>query len=149
MNTSRVPSNSELHAVVKYRMREYMSVVCDHAVTQLEQAAITKGKRPSAWSLLAVRAILLLVLPFVFWFKTSRVGTCEFTIGELGLQRKCKAGTTTVEWHHVTAVHRHSQAYLVVTAAGGYPLPYRCFPGEHVQTLAGYLARHSQFNAGA
>ena len=141
---------TEVRASVTYGFREYVSVVSDHAFTEMCRQAVKRGKTPPESPSVLLRATLLAILPFVFWFKTRKVGTCAFAISESGLERKCKMGANSVAWSEVKEIHRYSQAYLVLTAKGGYPLPYRCFSGESAQALERLVLAHQvQLGRGA
>ena len=64
---------------------------------------------------------------FIFIYKVTRVGTCNFEINKSGLLRKSKMGEKTISWENVVKIQLLTEAYLLELEKGAIPLPYRCF----------------------
>ncbi len=127
--------DAPIRFTARYRLKEYLSWVQDHLLVVLRERGkpvdrITPGHR----------LMLRLVLGPMFFYKKWRVGDCRFELDAQGLKRVTRGRPVTLAWRDATAIHRYGSAYLVTTARGAMPLPYRCFSETERARLERWLA---------
>jgi hypothetical protein len=125
---------------VRYGLWEYMRLASAHVMAELARRKQAEGKplrRTSRWTL---HALLWLVCPPIFLFKSLRVGACDFTIDKDGLVRRSKSGEIVVPWADVVAVHRYPDGYLIAKENGAMPIPFRVLSARQRRDLKALLA---------
>lgn len=127
---------SKIEFSVRYRLREYLKFVTEHAFDTDDSLRGLRGVRRHA-----ARALLLTVAFFGFFYKVSRVGRCDFKIDGEGVIRKTKIGPGSVPWSRVKSVHTYSPGFLVELEKGAMPLPFRVLSPEQQQKFLLLAAR--------
>ena len=121
---------------VVYRLPEYLGLLREHLPRQLRQQAQAQarghaGTGSLSWCYrLALRVLIPLIGTPMFLLKKRRMPVCRFAIDHERIERVAGAGTLSVDWADVVAVHRYANAYLVDQGDGGLPLPYRCLSAQ-------------------
>lgn len=125
---------------VRYRLREYLSLVSAHAQSELARRRHADGKPLRKRDLLGLRLSLWLLAPPIFAFKTSRLGACRFSIDRDGIVRGSKMGEMVMAWSDVRAVHEYPTGYLIAKDKGALPVPYRVLNAQQRRLLQSFIA---------
>lgn len=136
---------SPFTVLVKYQLREYISIICDFA----QYAGKTKRRSELVHPLsrqekkigVLTKAGLAIVATPIFFYKVFRVGACEFSFTENGLTRKSKGVTLDVSWRDIQYAYVLSEAFLFAKAVGALPVPYRCLSNAQRECLGGVVNR--------
>jgi hypothetical protein len=131
----------QIRFAVSYGWGEYLSIARDFSLPEYNEDRRKKGKNTVTADDWRLRVAFALVLTPVYLYKVSRVGRCEFSIGEAEVVRVSKDGALQCRWSDVVEVKQLSQAYLVMKSDGGVPLPYRCFSTKQREEFDQLLAR--------
>jgi hypothetical protein len=122
-------SSSRIEFSVRYRLREYLQFVTEHAFDTQDALRTLDGARRHL-----ARIALQSVATLGFVYKSSRVGRCDFAIDAAGVSRRTKSGLGSVPWSRVKAVHIYSLGFLVELESGAMPIPFRVLsPEQHSQ----------------
>jgi len=131
---------------VSYGLREYLSCLRDFVPAVrtarwrgVEPHQLEPGEVRLPWR---QRPMLFLAGLAMYFYKTRKVGTCTFTVGEDGLERKSRLGTLSVDWKDVRCVYKLRRAYLVALEKGATPIPYRVLSGEQRNEFESLLERN-------
>lgn len=135
-------STTLLRFHVSYRLREYMSIVTSHVISELERRNIKQGKKTSLLDVIILRSCMLLFIPPIFLFKVLQVGSCDFQFDDSGIARRSKGGELVVSWADVVAIHTYPAGYLFAQIDGAMPVPFRVLNEEQHAILKGYIVRH-------
>ena len=120
---------------VSYHLGEYLSFVRELAPVELPAQFEKRGKKLGRISGAIVRALVPVAASIGFFFKKRRMPVCAFVIDGEGITRDTADGRLVLPWERVVAVYRFSQGYLVRSAKGAMPLPYRCLDADQRATL--------------
>jgi hypothetical protein len=126
---------------VSYSLREYRGFVREYSPLGIGQEFAKRGKTPGGVLHAFICAATLAIATVMFFFKKRRMPVCDFEIDEEGITRTTAVGRHVVPWSKVVAVHSLSPGYLVVTANGALPLPYRCLLPADAATLAALIEK--------
>jgi hypothetical protein len=118
-----VQGRPALTFVVRYRLREYLSIVADH-VGELSQAPDRPGTSPLKKA--AIRAWVALIGTPLFFLKRRAMPSMTFNFSPSGIERVSKAGARHYPWQRIRSVKRYAQGYLFILADQCMLVPYRC-----------------------
>lgn len=105
---------------VHYRLWEYLTFVTEHSFETDEALRDTRGIKR-----LLAELLQRFLASLAFFYKTGRLGQCDFVISSAGLSRQTKIGMSSIPWSSVRAVHTYSPGYLVELDQGAVPIPFR------------------------
>ncbi len=114
---------------VTYQLKEYLEVVRAHA------RALQLSKKVSRFKNLRDEAIIATFGTVMFFYKTWRVGACTFTLNNDGVTRASKGGAFTIPWSSVEAVRKYDSSYLIDTADGAMPIPFRVLSADQKRAI--------------
>lgn len=115
---------------VSYHLGEYLSFVRELVPVELPAQFEKRGKKLGRFSGAIVRALVPVAASIGFFFKKRRMPVCAFVIDEEGITRDTADGRLVLPWGRVVAVYRFSQGYVVRSAKGAMPFPYRCLDAD-------------------
>lgn len=130
-----------LTVTVELHLEEHEQITRDFMPLHYKQA----GRSPSPyipwnWSRVQ-KAVFAFLLPLIFKWKKSKIGTCKFTFSDAGLTRHSDIGAASRSWDQILSVHRLSTAYLIQLKEGGaMPIPYRAFGAEERSLFDSFAA---------
>lgn len=121
-------TNKTVTVTVEYGLAEYKQIVRELAPIYLEANHANRNPYfPWNWTIVE-KAMLAMLVPLIFKWKKAKVGECEFTFSEKGLERVSKTGSAFRSWSEISLVRHLSTAYLIeLTAGGAMPVPCRVF----------------------
>jgi hypothetical protein len=137
-----LPDNSTLEFSVIYSLREYLSIVQEHAPIALAARNSQRGK-PLTRTPKLLNVLLIPLASVAFFFKKRRMPICHFTISDERIKRVTQDGVLEIPWTDIVAVHRYKQGYLVQKSKGAVPLPYRCLTVVQTKMLETFIQQWS------
>lgn len=126
---------------VRYRLGEYLEVVCEFAHRELSGRQEALGKAPMKTLPPWVRLLVATFATPIFAFKKWHMPLCHFAISSDGIARRTRRGTVRESWDAVAGVDRYGSGYLIRFAWGAMPLPRRALNDEQRETFERIAAR--------
>lgn len=124
---------------VRYRLLEYVQLVSAHMQAELARRKRAEGKQLKGGERRLLQALLWLICPLMFFYKTLKVGACSFVIDEAGLVRACSGGQIKLPWSQVAAVYEYPAGYLVLECDGAMLVPFRALSPQQRVDLAALI----------
>ena len=133
-------SISAIEFDVRYRLSEYLSFFRDSMQKRLPAAYAAQGKSISARQISLFSMLIAPLGALAFFYKTARVGRCNFTISHTGVRRLSKMGEIVVPWAEIANVYCCKDGLILGKAKGGMPVPYRCLTASQREALQQLVA---------
>ena len=124
-------NKESLEVSVEYNLAEYKAFIRDFTPAYLEEKHPNRNPYyPWNWPV-TEKLLMAVLVPLIFKWKVSKVGTCEFIFREDGFSRASKRGQSFCSWSDVSQIRQLSSAYLIQLSSGGaMPIPFRVFSEE-------------------